>query len=678
MISSCGQYEETAMTQVTDSPRTFLSGQFQQINMLPSGGSISSLAVGSDGVLVAGAHENSSLLFWFGYSVGDEGLVCSSPVELWRSEDTSILDLAATEEGFLAFSTCAVADDPTRTEYSVSVLDEEGQERRQFLLELRDGETPEEICALERGFLLWSEDFLSVFDKDGKRIAGNLLESEQLWTVYTCKLGAVARARSIDGNTVNFRRIDTSQARLAEESIGLNGILAYVRTWDAGDLLLLDDGSTLQSWDFDSGEVKDVLSWYDIMGRPSPYDWLFRVTEHDFFLACSGQNIVTALHTTEEADTRIPLTVAFIGNAANFGRSDILAQFNTAQTEYRAQARIYEYSSAGYQQLNLDISVGDAPDIVMFDTGVFTDSGFFVDLFPLLFTDTGLAENDFVPGLIQGLKQSGTLRELWYRFQLNVWVSNKSVTDGATDWKYDDYAAKLEELTQGDQWAVLPKYKPSDALASALSTDMSDYIDVPGRSCQLKDERFLKLLNYIRENSFEPDVSDDIIGEYRAETNFLLQPTTLVSISQIRALSGRFGQDYLFVNSPWSEHASCYEAPYTGARVAVPTRAQCLDGAVCFVHLLMTEEIQLSLARDNAFGLPVNLQALRRLAAELSEEDRLKLLALVAETDQVFTGKLEKIETLIQEQLAPVFHGEKDLEAAVGILQSKISLALNE
>ena len=396
-------------------------------------------------------------------------------------------------------------------------------------------------------------------------------------------------------------------------------------------------------------------------------------------------------------------------------RSEVVA-FNKANDQYRI--RIIDYSDyyteeepeAGVTMLNNDIISGKAPDIILIDTEMpvqsYMEKGVFYNLNEFLETDPEVSKEDMAANLIA----LGSIGEDTYilsaSFGIGTYTMKESLTSGNGSITLED----LQRLESQYNCLALQEFTKADILSMALEMSSDRFLDLEEGVCNFHSPEFCAILEYA--NKYPEEINyDSMDSEYwmNYETAFrenraLLNYQHLSGFSYIAEdEQGRFGEKMAFVGFPGSGGSCIY--PYS--RFAISANSNHPEAAWEYIRQYFTYEYQTE--SDYMYGFPANLKAMEAAMQKATEpfyyydengnkveEDRYyyigdqQILIEPLTQERVkevqdFVLSIEKehyynaeIMSIITEEAAAYFAGQKTAQQAADIIQSRVDIYVKE
>lgn len=520
------------------------------------------------------------------------------------------------------------------------------------------------------------------------------------------------------------------------EAVELNGLNMNYMIPGGGDFdFYYSNGSNLFGYDIESGTNEKVLNWINCDINPNNVSNTAILEDgrvvtlssewNDDWTVCENELVVLTKKPYDSVPHKTTLTFASL--YVDYYVRDMIIDFNKSNAEYRIEVRDYsEYNTeedytAGATKLKAEIMAGNVPDIICLDSlpaDELIESGYLVDLYPLLDADEELSRDDLFPSILACLEtDDGKLYRTCSSFQINTIVGASSVVGYEPGWTYDEFKAAYDLMP--DDCDVFDVYTTQSAiLSSLLSLEMSNLVNWETGECFFNTEAFTDMLEFTAQFPSEFDWENydysEETGTRIASGRQMLLQTYIYDFWDFRVYPMYFGGEATFIGWPSSTGNGSMFVLNSGA-YAIGSTTEHLDVAWDFVKTFLTEEYQ----TDYVWGFPTNLDAFNAILERemtpmyetdmegnyvldengnkieisqggmsfgdgttidiyaLTQEQADQFMALVNSIDKVASSDATIMEMVIQDS-APFFAGEKTAEDIGKMLQSKISLYVNE
>lgn len=461
--------------------------------------------------------------------------------------------------------------------------------------------------------------------------------------------------------------------------------------------------------------------------------------ESDQSAAGGGKQYLTTLRLVDRSTLPERETVT-MATAYDTDFAASIIRFNRSQDAVRIELRNYaEYNteddwSAGVTKLKTEILAGNCPDILVLNGLNYRQiaaRGLLADLYPLIDADAELNREDLLSAAARALEVDGKLCSLSASFTVNFAVGLKTKVGDRSSWTYSEALQTLEKMSEDcTVWSV--DNTAPDLLNYCLQIDGDSFVDWKTGEVRFDGEEFISLLKLAKKmpSSFDYenyDWSDDDTATRLMNGDQLLCTQYFSSFSDIVYLERNFGGlDKIAMIGMPSVGGRGATLEFNNA-LAICEGSRHKEAAWQFVRGLLTNQ-----SRDNGagykggyvgydWGFPTNAQAFKALEDTArtpqyekdgdgrpiidpeTGEKRMQAIAWYYDEEQddvipIYSlddkelGAVEKIienassgSTGDQEvidivlgQVEAYFSGQRSAEETAKIIQSKVSLYVNE
>ena len=482
-----------------------------------------------------------------------------------------------------------------------------------------------------------------------------------------------------------------------------------------GYSLKTETNEKLFTWinsDVDSNNISSITPLPD--GRILCFSSTYTEDSHE-------NEIVTLTKTPYSASSqKTTLTYACMYLDWNL-RSQII-KFNKENENYRIEVKDYsEYNtnedySAGLTKLSTEIIAGQVPDIM--DTNSlpirqYAAKGLLEDLWTYIDGDTDLGGRDsLVAPVFNALSQDGKLYQISPSFAVYSVVGASSVVGDEPGWTLDDLYAALETMPEGAEVFGMGTVK-SDILYQCCSLGLDTFVDWSTGKCTFDSPEFIKLLAFtdLFPETFDWESIDWEAGDYEDEPSRIASGKQMLSMLYLsdfenyQMYKAMFGGDVTFIGFPTENRDGT--AFQLDSGLAMSSKCKNKDGAWEFMRTLLTEDYQ----TYNIWNYPTNQKAFDKKLTEamtpeyytdpvtgeqveqsrggwgwgsleieiktLTQEEADEIMALINGTTRVFSYDTA-IMDIINEEAKAFFSGQKSPEDTAAMIQSRVSLYVNE
>lgn len=443
-------------------------------------------------------------------------------------------------------------------------------------------------------------------------------------------------------------------------------------------------------------------------------------------------NSVVILTSTPRDQLPEKTTLVYATLYLNYNARSQIIDFNKKSDSCRIEVRDYaEYNTddsgnAALQKLNTEILAGSAPDIL--DTSSlpvrqYGARGILEDLWPFIEKDPDLGRDALMTRPLEANEQDGKLYEIFSNFSIRSVAGPAGVVGDRMSWTLADLRAALERMPEG--CSIFGVNSTRDGmLETILTQNMDQFVDWSTGKCSFDSDEFKALLSFCASFPAEFNWEDVDWDEWEdEEARILLGKQMLMEtyISDLdwtlRYLAAIFRNDYSYVGFPKEDGS--VGSSFTYSR-GIAMTASCVDKEAAWSFLRQTllpqsgdneryygsfpiNKYDFDKAVDQALNppkyeldyegnpyldeegnpIPVNYGSIwlkdgtEIPFSAVTREDVDKVMALY-EAVSAINRYDEKIYNSVKEVAGQYFAGDKPLDDAARLIQSKVSLYVNE
>lgn len=523
--------------------------------------------------------------------------------------------------------------------------------------------------------------------------------------------------------------------KLSEASVTVpNG--AYWFFSGGGDYpLYYNNGLYLYGYDPEDSTNDRLFSWLDCDVNPDSIASLYFREDGAIVMLTTQYRtrtnsfdnalIVIEKKPYEAAPHKTELTLAT--QALDWNTQSAIIDFNRANDAFRIKVLDYsQYNtdgdySAGLTKLTTEIVAGNCPDIIDLNsmpTAQLAAKGIIVDLYPFIDADPELNREDFFENILKAFEVNGKLVSTVSSFGVSTVMGAARIVGDEPGWTYNELLAALESMPEGCE--PFDVYTTRDTiLETCLNLDMSDFVNWETGEVSFDCEEFISMLEFaaLFPEEYDWDTYDasgyDDSRTRISEGRQMLMAATLFDWSDLIYNGSYFGGDVTYVGYP-SENGTGSMVTPTSSGYAISFTCKDPDAAWKFLRTFFTEDYQLSVygfpiskalyqeKRDaattveyqtgpdgsrllDANGEPIPVAKYGYVDAtgewhevySMSEQEASEIDALINTTSKARNTD-ESIISIVKEQAAAFFAGQKTAAEAARLVQSKANIYVNE
>ena len=391
-------------------------------------------------------------------------------------------------------------------------------------------------------------------------------------------------------------------------------------------------------------------------------------------------------------EQRTELVYGMVGGV----NADTTAGIWTAITAFNQENKDYYVSIKNYgsnlERLHADMAAGNGPDIIDMTYSEYYESyvknGYLEDLTPYL--EQLQFRDDIIWNVLDAYRIDGGLYIFVPQFMLEGLLNHPEYESTVEEWNMDTFLEFIEK-NQWEKDLFGADGSPESLLRFLLYGRQEEFIDWERQTASFETEEFTDMLALCREYS----------EEYRANAEGWTYEEREWNTLYKTAIYGGMFYTYLFNVDIYGREYPIYGYPTLSGQTygiaacsdscAIYSGSSQKEGAWEFIESLLWESNQKYSGIANP-GFPVRKSVLEEMAAEAGSEQLLsggELLTITESEisileDIIYNGNLSRtsidqdIWSVIYEETAPYFAGDKSAEEVAHIIQSRVQMILQE
>ncbi len=558
--------------------------------------------------------------------------------------------------------------------------------------------------------LLSAEDEkILVLNQQGQKLFDVALTS---WSQGLCsssdgRVFTLCYDRSEGGSDYMLQQVDPAAKALGESFKGIPGGNGNLRVVTLSENeFLVSSGNVLYRYSLSTQTSEEILNWINcdinadtVQAFSELEDGRIVALTYNYESEQGGTEAVYLTKTpASEVKQKTVLTYATM-YLDYMLRSEII-RFNKSSDTYRIEVK--EYSSGDYEagqtQLNSDIVSGNPPDLIDMGNGMnvsaYISKGILADLYSLLENDPNLNKEELTANALKIYEQDGKLYGMPISYTLQTLLGRTSDVGEEMGWTLDDVKALLASKPEGTQ---LFDYASQEmVLSMLLQMDMNAYVDWNAGTCSFDSEAFVDLLEFAA--TFPSAETMDYSNEEGTYTKIssgklLLLSLYMSQVNDYQAYASMFNEPVTCIGYPTQSGSGSIMVASLGIGIAEKSANK--DGAWAFISSLLTEEYQ-----DNLnWNFPVRESSLEKCfeaARNVEEgssswswddyeyegrpatEEEIAAIRNLIDNAQPMPSANTEILTIITEEAAPFFAGQKSAKEVADIIQSRVKIYVSE
>lgn len=660
---------KTSGTELPTDDRQVWISVSKQAYPLPAGYVIDGMARMGNRLLIAGTREDQIAFAVATYNdLQTEAANITDIHSLESTAEGQVCAVTAGEDGLFYVLYTTAAENESPREYMLLLLNAEGTfaGTRTIRVDQPQAERLNALALTGTGTLIaCSHTFYCIWPNDSAQAQVFYDEHVRYYGLQNSKAGVLAAAFFDEPAHHGFRTI-----QIAEDGsyTHLGGDIASLSNTQSLDgVPLINDGSTLYSFDFENGMKKELLLWNERMLR-SDLTTVVQLGEKAFAYSFRGDDTLCLTSSVpQQLNRRQTVRVAVLDGAD----TSLLKSLNASDSVYYYE--MVEYTGEREEvsiALLSDIVSGNGPDLILHCGCLDTDSRFFEDLYPYIDADETLSREDFIPNLLSALEARGELHEIWSG--TSVYCYSACVSDvGNGKGLSMDRLSEIAKQKDGCESVFNFGFHGESFLYWVGLYGCEDYIDKDTGTCHFNDPAFAEMLSWSK--------SDGPSGYQEERTQSLLWQEGLSRGEQLKIAAQAWGEPFVLLGSPLASDSGSYfysSNPLSPA-IAIPVNSSCKEGAWAYIRTQLTVEEQL---RYEYSDFPVIMEAFERRENKPTAPKKYyeMLVELLKNTHRAAKFSDYTMQRIIVDSGMAYVHGEKSLEETIDLIQKRASIYVSE
>lgn len=572
------------------------------------------------------------------------------------------------------------------------------------------------------------ESYVWVFDGEGNHTAGVALSGIQGYVVAVNILpdGRLGVLHQGNGIQLAVYNPDTGQFAETYGNLPSDCYNSSLETGPNGGILL-NDNANLYEYSMESKEYRKLIKWTDsnisadnIQQVAALTDGRIAVYSSDWSANTNSLALLEKVSAAEMKEKEI-LTLGCIGASSNLQAA--VVEFNKTSDRYKIEIKNYEESvdssaENAYEDartlLYNDILTGNAPDMFAagdIDMKLFAVKGLIEDLSPYLDGSTVVGREDLFETILNAYTVGGTLCAIPVCFSILTLAGRTSEVGAESGWTLAEMIAFAEAHPETP---LLPYATKIRVLSACMMFDFASWVNWESGECFFDTPEFKAVIEFA--NRY-PEKEDESLPQEQVqimEHMALLHPFGLNNQRSWQLETAIFNEPVTAIGYP-SANANGVVA-FGHDAVCISTTSQNKEAAWSFIETLLTEEAQ---DNDKLWGMPVRISVFEKDLSEamepfyiydgngeimldkdgnpmqqsrnvyswgdglevslyaVTQEEADGLRHVISQIDGIYEYDVN-IMGILLEEIEPYFAGQKSVDEAAGIIQSRVQLYINE
>jgi multiple sugar transport system substrate-binding protein len=360
-----------------------------------------------------------------------------------------------------------------------------------------------------------------------------------------------------------------------------------------------------------------------------------------------------------------------------------------------------------------ELMSGKASDVIV-TSGLpyqkYADKKLLENISDLMSKDASFKKDNYYAGIFDAMKYNGSLYTVPIKVGLNMWLGNQAIlSDQQIDdskWTWADFKKKASAMVSDKNNDGKPdtyplgKMEPDQLMTLMLNSSFAKYVDVGAKKAKFDTPDFINMLK-LAKSMYDDKV---ILADNADPNNVVFQPkgNVLMYMDMYTMPKMSFDGRGGYYNLPSDNEAKGTQFT-SSLPLAINSKSANKKEAWEFVKYLLSDEMQsareLSGIAVNKNGAKAQIDFLKTLgtggeggsgkgmklmingkamAVEPATEQDVTAMEKVLNNISVYAESDMKITTIVTEETAPFFQGQKSAEEVAKVIQNKVSTYLQE
>lgn len=555
-----------------------------------------------------------------------------------------------------------------------------------------------------------------VLDKNGGFVSAVNSDEQGISRMFTDQNGKVY-ASLWTGSEYEISGIDIAAGQL--ESPIVTPFTGYNNTYASGGDgydFYVSDGTSLFGWNI-GGEPAELLQWVKSGVSIMEVKDIFYIGNETFLTAGISHphgypKVSTLTKQLVNMSGKKEITVAGGEYSIDSYIENQIIKFNNASDKYYVTLKKYPYGeNGGTEQLNLDLTAGRVPDVLITDSYTPIDSyiskGMFADMYEFIGNDSEISRDDFLPNLLAACETDGKLYRFTDCFSVYTVIGKTSFFGEDMGITVDRLNSLADKVPKGERF--FEGFSKASLLRYAMQLSGDEFINRKKGTCSFNSESFLKMLEFA-DGCAETDLSDYFDDSFWASFDTMfsdgsarLMAAYLTDYSDIYNFEhDYFGEKVTALGFPCENRIGSSFDVSSGFSISEKSRSK--EGAWEFVRTLLLPEYQ-----DVCGKFPVRKDSLEKLGRAAMKYNPKKVYSPVVmmgdmtlsssrnHSDDEIPGQEDidrmneiiasanglmsfdsAVMDIVDEEAGSYFSGSKSAKEAADLIQTRVQLYLDE
>lgn len=489
---------------------------------------------------------------------------------------------------------------------------------------------------------------------------------------------------------------------------------------------LMSDSTRLFTYDPETETSEELLAWLDC-DINGDYVEVTGIAADGRLMAVTrdwgtNKTEIVYLNKTKASDVVQKEELVIGTMSMDQGLRAAAVDFNKSSQKYHVTIREYydynsdmEYSDA-ITNMNNDITSKNCPDILDLGSGQvnvtqLAEKGVLEDLSSFLKDSSTFSRDSFVESVLRGYTYGDTLVAVPKTFYISAVAGRTSQVGDQMGWSIEDIMNFTAEHPDAELFQYVTQ---SEMMGILLTFNQNAFIDWEKGTCNFDTAEFRKMLEFAAgfPEEYDYDADRESTPSRLASGKLLLYTDSISNYNDIQVAEAMFNEPVTYIGFPTADGSVGCVMNASGA-YGILSKSKQKEGAWEFIESYLSRE-------DNMFswGFPTNKEKLEEGIADamkveyLTDEDgeivkdengepiitgmggfgyddweytyhpcteeEMATLRELIDVAAPMPASDNEVLTIIQEEAAPYYKGQKSLDEVVSTIQSRVSMYVGE
>lgn len=369
--------------------------------------------------------------------------------------------------------------------------------------------------------------------------------------------------------------------------------------------------------------------------------------------------------------------------------------------------------------VNTQLMSGQGSDIVLLNNlpyETYADKNLLVDIGQMMQSDQSFDSGKYYHNILEALKYKGKLYGLPVSFSLDMMAADKSLLENSqvriddNTWSWNDFVRTAEKVINDNNQGgsqdlyALAGIDEKRLITSLVKESYRKFVNSEQKTANFTGKEFVDLLNlskYLIDHKLvNSDTTQANMMDLASRGKLVFNATSLRNFMDLQATKATFSEGVQLLKPPGNEGNLFFT---TDSMYGISNKSAHKELAWEFLKLMVSDEMMI---QKTLFGMPINKSVIPQIAQNtiqssqkgggklimkggndsqaqsitlqpLTQEDIDFVVSLLNKAN-IYNGTDLKIISIVQEETAAFFTGQKTAEMTAQLIQDRVNTYLNE